>query len=274
MRKVMVIFEIIFIVIFIAVIFIMQSSYKDYYDKVKLTGIVIDINDSCNVSFVNKKEILLKLNSFNLKKGRTLVSEIPLNDIEVLISKDYYIKRAEAYCDVSGKLNIDVTQFVPTMRFIGNNGDSYFIDNEFRIVKHRNSVSMTLPMVTQEINIIPFLELSGKDVVPLEKRDKSSKLIYDRLAKLKYFSDYVSEDDVIENLISQVNINGDCEVEIIPRLGGHIVVLCDLDSLLDCDKYFDKLLKFYESQSSKGVWTEYSRVNLKFEGQVVCKKNK
>ena len=274
MRKVVVLFEIFFIVIFITIFFVVQSSYNESYDKVKLSGIVIDIKNNRNISFIKTDEVLAKLTKFNFKKGETLIKKIPLNEIEDFVSKNPYIRNVEAFCDSRGVLNLDVTQFIPVMRFIDAKGESYFIDAQFRVVKHRNSINVFLPMVTQEIDFIPFSELNGKIVVPLEKRNKRERIIYERLYKLKFFSDYILDNKNIECLISQININKSCEIEIIPRLGDHIVCFCDVDKLEECDKYFDKLLKFYNSQSNKGVWMQYNTVNLKFEGQVVCKKNK
>lgn len=273
MKYLQVVVESLFIVIFIAVFVLVQSTYKGYYNSVRLTEIKVNINDSTHVGLVDRGDILRKLSRFSLKKGVTFMKDISLSAIENSIAEDDYINRVEVYSDVSGALNIDVEQFVPVMRIIDKDGLSYFIDDKYRVVAYRNYMNLSLPLVSQESDAVPisYLKTTKLDTEKLTDLQKKS---YQRIDDLSRFLEIIQGDDIWRSMVSQVYLNSDGEVELIPRIGAHSITFCEIDSLSKCERYFDKLLKFYKDQTNSGVWTQYSNVNLKYEGQVVCKKIK
>lgn len=265
-----VILQIIVIVATVAIICIVQSSFKEYSEAVKFTEVKVNISDSSRIGFVRKVDILRKLNSFNLKAGVTKIKDINLQKIENSLKSDSYIKQVEVYGDINGRLVIDIKQFMPMLRIINEGGTSYFVDEEYNVVEHRNFVGMKLPIVSQEANVISIEDIKNK------KEDKKSKdklqKAKDRVSSIIRLLEFIEEDDIWGNMVSQVNLNRKGEVEIIPRLGNHVITFCDMDSVAMYRDYFDKLYRFYKSQSENGVWSQYSNVNLKYRGQVVCKK--
>lgn len=273
MRKLKIIFQIFLVVVFIAAIVFVQIKYQDMKANAKYSGIKVNINDSSSIGFISKADIVSKIGSYNLKRGVTLVKDMPLEKIESDLRINPYINRVEVYGDVSGCVNVDVEQFIPTMRIIDGDGVSYFIDKKHKVVQQRHFVNMKLPVVTQSDAVIPlkYLMMLGNKADSLTKRQEEA---YSRIDMLAAFVEQLESDDAWEGLFSQVNINWNGDIELIPRLGVHIVTLCYIDSLKDCDIYLDKMSTFYKSQTNNGVWTEYSSVNFKYEGQVVCKKIK
>ena len=69
--------------------------------------------------------------------------------------------------------------------------------------------------------------------------------------------------------IIQVKVLENGELELIPRVGNHTILLGTTDEL---ELKFKKLKIFYEKGLSKTGWNEYSQINLKFDNQVVCTK--
>jgi cell division protein FtsQ len=69
--------------------------------------------------------------------------------------------------------------------------------------------------------------------------------------------------------IEQVNVLTDGSMEVIPRVGDHIVYLGQPVGL---DKKFTRLEKFYRYGLSKAGWNKYSYINLEFDNQIICKK--
>lgn len=275
MQKLKIVFQIVLVVFFVATIVFVQILYKDLQSGVKYSGIKVNIDDSSSIGFISRSDILSKIVSFNLQKGVTPIKNVPLASIETLFKNNPYINRAEVYSDVTGAVNIDIEQFVPSVRIIDSDGFSYFIDKHYKVVQQRHYVNMELPVVTQSAQILPL-----KYLMMLGNKNRDDSLTtrqaeaYRRIDRLVELVEKLENDDIWENLISQVNVNGEGDVELIPKLGVHIITFCNIDSLNNCDRYLDKMRTFYKSQALNGVWSEYSRVNFKYEGQVVCKKIK
>jgi cell division protein FtsQ len=68
----------------------------------------------------------------------------------------------------------------------------------------------------------------------------------------------------------QIYVNEHQELELIPRVGNHRVLLGDT---IDLQDKFRRLMIFYKEGLSKTGWNNYSVINLKFRNQVVCTKN-
>ena len=85
------------------------------------------------------------------------------------------------------------------------------------------------------------------------------------------------------NQIEQINVLPDLSVELVPRVGDHIVYLGRLPSLKSrakrmeavtsfVDKKMNRLEKFYKYGLSQAGWNRYSYINLEFDNQIICKR--
>lgn len=272
MQKLKIIFQIFLVVIFIATIAIAQLHYRDIKSGAKYSGLRVNINDSSSVGFINRRDIMQKVSGFNLKQGITPMKDVPYAAIEVLFKNNPYINSAEVYGDVLGRVTIEVEQFTPRMRIIDSDGISYFVDDAYKVVQQRHYINLQLPVITQSGDVIPVKYLAQRNV--RDSLNKRERLARARIDLLNDFIEKLEGDDLWKELFAQVNIGANEDVELVPRIGSHLVILCNIDSLASSEKYFDKMAKFYKSQTNNGVWTLYSKVNFKYEGQVVCKKIK
>jgi cell division protein FtsQ len=66
-----------------------------------------------------------------------------------------------------------------------------------------------------------------------------------------------------------VYVTASNEVELVPRVGNHIVLLGGLDSY---EKKMNKLEAMYNKGFDITGWNIYSVINLKFKDQVICKR--
>ena len=93
------------------------------------------------------------------------------------------------------------------------------------------------------------------------------------------------KDEFWRNQIVQINILPDLGVELVPRVGDHIVYLGCLPQTkyanrrkaLIADfvgKKLDRLKKFYKYGLSQAGWNKYSYIDLEFDNQIICKKKK
>lgn len=87
--------------------------------------------------------------------------------------------------------------------------------------------------------------------------------------------------DFWKNQIEQINITNDLGVELVPRVGNHIIYIGQLPwgkykSQIDrnvaayVNKKLDRMLKFYKYGLSKVGWNKYSYIDVELDNQIVC----
>ena len=69
--------------------------------------------------------------------------------------------------------------------------------------------------------------------------------------------------------MEQIFVHPDNEVELIPRVGNHRIMLGTFEGF---EEKLDKLQLFYEQAIPKVGWEKYSIINLKYKNQIVCTK--
>ena len=87
------------------------------------------------------------------------------------------------------------------------------------------------------------------------------------LGDLYKFALFLEEDDFWNDWIGQIYVDSDNNVELIPRVGNHKVVLGTFD---DYQTKLENLRLFYEQAIPKVGWEKYSEINLKYKNQIVC----
>lgn len=80
---------------------------------------------------------------------------------------------------------------------------------------------------------------------------------------------FLDDEDDYRDLIDQIFIERDGDMMMVPKVGDHVIELGSVD---DLDRKFSNLLTFYRKGMPRAGWNTYSKISLKFKGQVVCKK--
>jgi cell division protein FtsQ len=87
--------------------------------------------------------------------------------------------------------------------------------------------------------------------------------------KVFRMADFIRKSDFWNAQVEQIYVNANGEIEIIPRVGNHLIIFGDIN---DMEEKFDKLFLFYKEGLSKTGWNQYKTINLTFKGQIVCTK--
>ena len=172
------------------------------------------------------------------------VSEINTDRIENELLKNEMIARVEAYKTPSGMIKLEVEQKIPILRVISPRGN-YYVDN----------LGSTMPVSRRYVAHVPVV--SGYVEKELAVTD------------LYKFALFLQENDFWNNQIEQIYVHPDNEVELIPRVGNHRIVL---GSFADFEEKLDNLRLFYEKAIPKVGWEKYSIISLKYKDQIVCTK--
>ena len=81
---------------------------------------------------------------------------------------------------------------------------------------------------------------------------------------------YIARDELWKAQIQQIYVTPSGEFELIPRIGSHIIEFGRADEI---EEKFSKLQLLYLQGFNNLGWNLYSRINLKYNNQVVCIKN-
>ena len=180
--------------------------------------------------------------------------------IEEMLRTSPFVKTAECYKTEGGTVYISVTQRMPVIRIKADNGDDYYVDDNDCIMPRSNYTS-DLIIATGSIS----RRYATTCLSPLGKT--------------------IMQNDLWKNLVEQINILPDQNVEIVPRIGNHIVLLGKLPEDVDRKKQeeaiadffnhkMERLEKFYRYGLSEVGWNKYSYVNIEFDNQIICRKGK
>jgi cell division protein FtsQ len=80
----------------------------------------------------------------------------------------------------------------------------------------------------------------------------------------------IDADTFLRAQMVQIYFSDDKGIELIPRVGNHVIVLGDVS---DLDEKFSKLKIFYRDGLERtGNWNDYTYIDLQFKNQIVCTK--
>ena len=242
-------------------LFAMPVYYAVSNSSATCSEIVISIADSADYHFVTKRQLL------NLAYGRNErivgqpLNQVSVNDIENRINVLRELRVAEAYTTIDGALHLYVDQRNPIMRIFPDEGGDYFMDDEGYVFRKRNLYNPRLHILEGNIRITPAMLDSTSVLDTVIKRTI--------LRDAYRFVNYISRDDFWSAQIDQIQVDGNDEVNLIPRVGSHLIHLGTFENF---EGKLRNLEAFYEDILPVVGWNKYSTINLEYKDQVVCRK--
>ncbi len=223
--------------------------------------IVISIADSADYHFVTRRQLLNLAYGRNEKILGLPLSKVSAQDIENRINVLRELKVAEVYTTVDGALHLYVDQRNPVMRIIPDEGGDFFLDDEGYLFRKRNLYNPRLHIVEGNINITPAM-LDSVSVLDTLIRGTILKDAF-------HFVKYINRDNFWSAQIDQIHVDANDEINLIPRVGNHII---HLGTFEDFESKLNNLEALYEDVMPVVGWNKYSTINLEYKDQVVCRK--
>ncbi|MBP5386864.1 MAG: cell division protein FtsQ [Prevotella sp.] len=224
-------------------------------EKVRIT-----IADKDSSGFLSALDVKKQLTDKQLYPKGQKLSFVDLRAIESTLMENPFINTAECYKTEDGNVGIIVTQRLPLLRVKGENGEDYYLDTDGNIIKN-NRYTSDLIVVTGNISNWYAQEY----VVPAVR--------------------WLTENELWNSQVEQINILPDKNMELVPRIGNHIVCLGRLPESADKERRvkninkfmemkFGRLDKFYRYGLNEVGWNKYCYIDLEFDNQVICRKSK
>lgn len=222
------------------------------------TKVGINISDSNNAGFLSAKEIKNILERQHLYPFNKPMKLVEPRKIEEVLKASPFVKTAECYKTKNGHVNINITQRMPVVRIKSAKGEDYYLDEKGGILPNSNYTS-DLIITTGNVS----QGFARNYISPL--------------------CNALMENDFWKNLVEQINVLPDMGIELVPRIGDHIIFIGYLPqskSAADRQKGINEFLqkkmtrieKFYKYGLSQVGWNKYSYINLEFDNQIVCKR--
>jgi len=161
---------------------------------------------------------------------------------------------------------VKIAQRQPLVRIINKNNHGYYIDNEGLILplsyNYTSHVLIINGKITEPFEVAPSVNV-------LNWASKNDSIETPLICKLYDLAKYITDDSFLNAQIAQVYVNGSNDIELIPRVGSHVIQFGNPD---DKEVKFKKLKLFYERALPYEGWNKYKLINLKYKNQIVCTK--
>ena len=240
MKWVKIISQILFVV---GLIFLLGFTNQRHSEK-RCVDYRIELADE-NISLITRGEIILLMESIQDTIVGKLVNAIPIFDIERKIEGLKNVKNAEVFIDMEGMLHVEVNQKKAVVRVSPEGSEDFYMDTNGS-------------MFSLSTNYTEHLLIANGNIE--DSVDFSNALI---------LANYISSDSLWQSQIVQIYFKENKEIELIPRVGNHTILLGDVENYKD---KFRKLYLFYEQGVNQVGWNNYKEINLKFRNQIVCVK--
>lgn len=256
-KKIVIIFLDVVIAVYLVV---SMTSFGMPVESARLCEKVsINIEDQMTNGFLDANEIKHRLELNSLYPIEKPLKYVNPRSIEDMLLSSAFVKTAECYKTEDGQVVISLTQLTPVVRIKGADGSDYYIDDHSNIMPNTRYACDVI-IATGNIN----KWYAQRYLAPLAKD--------------------IMSNDLWKNLIVQINVTPDKGIELVPRIGNHIIYIGQLPGAKEKDARekmiadyittkMDRLVKFYKYGLSKAGWNRYSYINVEFDNQIICRKS-
>jgi len=242
MKKLVIVLSSLLIAVYLVFVFVIKKN-PDGPEAV-CKGVKIEIAQEGDAGFLTVDDVRKLLTVDQLNPTGLMMDEVNTRLIEDKLASKELVESAECYKAQDGMVHVIIKQRIPVIRVMGDNGDDYFLDNRGQRMP-RTDYSCNLLVATGHIN----MKYGEKVLAP----------VANILRKSEFWNDQ----------IVQLNVLGDGTMELIPRVGDHIIYIGQPTNLRS---KLDRLWKFYVYGLNQAGWNKYSRINVEFDNQIICKR--
>lgn len=204
------------------------------------------------ISEVDVRNALLR--SFGNTLEGTALSNLEVDRMERVLEEDPFVADADTWVDQKNILHVRIKQREPLIRVLDNNGGNYYLDKNG--VKMPPSKNFTARVLVATGNLPPYTN----DF--LQKKRHPLKDLYN-------LTNTLLADDFYAGFFQQIHYNNAGEFVLVPLIGNQKIILGSTRRL---DDKLSRLKIFYQKAMPATGWREYETINLKYNGQIVCKR--
>lgn len=241
-----VLLKLVFLLCVVVYLVLAFTRFSRSGDDTVCSSVKVAVADSLNAGFMTQDEVCRILKENKVYPVGRKMDSVSGRVIETVLNKHPFIKETVCYKAPGGRLVILVTQRMPVMRIMAANGEDYYIDEE-GFAMRPDGYEANLAVATGNID----KAFARKYLVRLGK--------------------HLQADEFWNNQIEQINVTPEGNMEMVPRVGDHVLYM---GKPINLQRKLKNLRTFYEKVLPTVGWNKYSLINLEYENQVICKKRK
>lgn len=211
--------------------------------RVRCNNLHITVVDSAECDLVKAGDLYQYIEQAGLSPVGKSCRLVNTEDIEQYVRQIDILRDVQCYHKRNGDVYLSVKQRHPVMRVVTDENETYYLDQDGDRIAVNDMYLDYLPLVLGCIDDT----LSAADLLPLVQ--------------------YISADSFWNAQTEHLYVSPRHEVELMPRVGNHVVLLGTPDG------YEDKLarvLALYKQAMPRIGWSVYDTISVKYHGQVLC----
>ncbi len=209
-------------------------------------GVDLHITDSLNFDLIDEDMVLNLLKEHSLDPIGSPLDAIEVEAIEMTLAQHPLVGKAQCYKTGGDMLRINLSGKVPLVRVLNNRGQDFYVDSRGEILS-QHSLAVQLPVATGYID----RQFASHELLEVVRA--------------------IDRSEFWKAQVEQINVNSGGQIELVPRVGDHLLILGTADNIED---KLDRLMNFYEKGLDNVGWNKYRSISVAYENQVVCKKRK
>lgn len=244
------------VVIVVYLVFAMTSWNKPDETPRVCTKVEINIEDENENGFLKTAEVKTILERKSLYPLKQRLEDINTREIENILLKTAFVKTAQCYVTQEGHVNLTLTQRTPIVRVKADNGEDYYIDDNG--------------------GVMPNSQYTSDMIIVTGQLTKQYACKY-----ISILAATIMADDLWHNQVEQINVLKDKTIEIVPRVGDHIINIGMLPNNRFPERrkelvtefvlnQLHRIELFYKYGLSEAGWNKYSYISIEFANQVIC----
>lgn len=235
---------------------VLFKAGADRRRKLTCAGIKVEFADSYR--FLAEKDIEEYLSKDYGPLIGKLADSVDLAEIERILAGKSAVLKADAYMTPDGFLNVRIHQREPVVRFQKGKFGFYADERGFLFPLQKNYTSR-VPIIDGQVPIDIPAGYKGEARTEQEKAWLSSVL---------ELIGYMGKTSPWKDMFSQISVNGEGDIVMIPADGDERFIFGRPE---DYERKFARIKKYYTAILPAKGKGHYATVNVKYDGQIVCR---
>ena len=240
--------------LFVAVILVIAGIEQKEASPVEDVNIYVEPFEDGNL-LINEDDINLTIErSFGFPLETLPLGAVDVNRLERVLEDDPFIRDANVFIDANNIVKIWVTQRRPLFRIIDTNGFNYYLDKDgFKMPLSKHFSAKVLVATGAVPPYIPNFK---------EKENHLLKSLFE-------LANFIQVDDFMRAMVEQIYLDSNGEFTLVPKIGDQKIYLGRISQL---EEKIKRLKQFYQEARPYEGWDRFQTIDLRYDGQVVCKK--
>lgn len=243
----------------VAILVLLSSQSRQVRHETTCTGLKVEILDSAKLGFVTKEDVRgLLAKEYGVFMGQRIDS-VGLARIEHILDGRSAVLKSQAYTTSDGILHIEVTQREPVVMF-DNGAVKFYADETGYLFPPVEGYTTKVPVISGSIPMEVPLGYKGEP-----KTAREAQWLGGIISMLKY----LDADKAWNSALKSITVDSKGDLVMYPVKGKERFIFGRPEDFKDKFRRLEDYYRYIVPTQEEGY---YTIVNVKFDGQIVCRR--